>query len=121
MAGHRPQSGDGVIAEVALPRWRYVAGRGLHGRPSVRHHSCRLGAPDAVPRRPRFHVLWLPRLCVLRRPRLHVLRLPWLRGLDADCPRGPARSTQTTAAKPPCRSRHQTASTTRRRARGIFS
>ena len=50
MAGHRPQSGDGVIAEVALPRWRYVAGRGLHGRPSVRYRTCRLGAPDAVPR-----------------------------------------------------------------------
>ena len=50
MAGHRPHSGDGVIAEVALPRWRYVAGRGLHGRPSVRYHTCRLGAPDAVPR-----------------------------------------------------------------------
>jgi hypothetical protein len=31
------QGGDGVIviAEVALPRWRYVAGCGLHGRPSV--------------------------------------------------------------------------------------
>jgi hypothetical protein len=39
-----------VIAEVALPRWRYVAGRGLHGRPSVRYRTCRLGAPDAVPR-----------------------------------------------------------------------
>ena len=50
LAGHRPQSGDGVIAEVALPRWRYVAGRGLHGRPSVRYRTCRLGAPDAVPR-----------------------------------------------------------------------
>jgi hypothetical protein len=48
LAGHRPQSGDGVIAEVALPRWRYVAGRGLHGRPSVRYRTCRLGAPDAV-------------------------------------------------------------------------
>ena len=31
MAGHRPQSRDGVIAEVGLPCWRYVAGRGLHG------------------------------------------------------------------------------------------
>jgi hypothetical protein len=50
LAGHRPQSGDGVIAEVALPRWRYVSGRGLHGRPSVRYRTCRLGAPDAVPR-----------------------------------------------------------------------
>ena len=50
LASHRPQSGDGVIAEVALPRWRYVAGRGLHGRPSVRYRTCRLGAPDAVPR-----------------------------------------------------------------------
>jgi hypothetical protein len=50
LAGHRPESGDGVIAEVALPRWRYVAGRGLHGRPSVRYRTCRLGAPDAVPR-----------------------------------------------------------------------
>ena len=49
LAGHRPQSGDGVIAEVALPRWRYVAGRGLHGRPSVRYRTCRLGAPDVVP------------------------------------------------------------------------
>ena len=39
-----------MIAEVALPRWRYVAGRGLHGRPSVRYRTCRLGAPDAVPR-----------------------------------------------------------------------
>ena len=51
---------------------------------------------------------------VLRLPRLNVLRLPRLRGLDADGPRGPARSTQTTAAKLPCRSRHQTASTMRR-------
>jgi hypothetical protein len=52
LAGHRPQSGAGVIviAEVALPRWRYVAGRGLHGRPSVSCRTCRLGAPDAVPR-----------------------------------------------------------------------
>jgi hypothetical protein len=48
LARHRPQSGDGVIAEVALPRWRCVAGRGLHGRPSVRYRTCRLGAPDAV-------------------------------------------------------------------------
>jgi hypothetical protein len=50
LAGHRPQSDDGVIAEVALPRWRYVAVRGLHGRPSVRYRTCRLGAPEAVPR-----------------------------------------------------------------------
>jgi hypothetical protein len=50
LAGHHPQSGDGVIAEVALPRWRYVAGHGLHGRPSVRYRTYRLGAPDAVPR-----------------------------------------------------------------------
>jgi hypothetical protein len=46
-----PTAATVVIAEVALPHWRYVAGRGLRGRPSVRYRASGAGPPRLSHRR----------------------------------------------------------------------